>query len=133
MHQSHLRCLLALGSAMLDKRVHADVFARDTRDRRTYVLFPYQHFSPAMAMIGASLDSTDEVMLALDAAEVGTWRCDIDNDIVELSEYSRRLMRAQTSSLLYPDFLLLLHADDREAVDLALHRGAARTEVHEVN
>ncbi len=73
-----------------------------------------------MAWDGAVEAMSDEDRLnALDAGGVGAWRWDAAASSFHLSPRACALVGAQKSRVPYPEFLALLHQEDRSAFDLS--------------
>ncbi|QAY97277.1 PAS domain-containing sensor histidine kinase [Methylovirgula ligni] len=72
--------------------------------------------------------SSEDRLDALEAGGVGTWRWDAAASTVHLSPRACALVGAQDILVPYPDFLALLHPEDRAAFDLSF-RGIHSPEV----
>ncbi len=63
--------------------------------------------------------SSEDRLNALEAGGVGTWRWDAAASTVHLSARACALVGAQEALVSYPEFLALLHPEDRAAFDLS--------------
>ncbi len=75
-----------------------------------------------MAADNLSAISGQDYLQALEAGGVGVWRWDAATDSLYLSARARALIDAPTDAIAYPNFLGLLHPDDRGAFDRAFRR-----------
>ena len=75
-----------------------------------------------MAAQAAGALSDQDSVKALEAGGVGLWRWDVAAGRFRLSARARALLEAPADDIAYPDFLALLHADDRKAFDLSFGR-----------
>jgi two-component system sensor kinase FixL len=74
--------------------------------------------------MAVSLDDSNEVRLAVEAAGIGTWGWDLDRDVITFSATCARLLGARSHGpMTYPEFVSLLHPDDHARVRSAF--GAA--------
>ncbi|MEA2740517.1 MAG: two-component system, LuxR family, sensor kinase FixL [Acetobacteraceae bacterium] len=77
---------------------------------------------PQEALPGAA----DGDRRALEAADIGVWRWDLDTGIVRLSQRAGALFGYSGQlSMDYPDFIGLIHRDDRAAADTTLRNSAS--------
>jgi two-component system sensor kinase FixL len=76
----------------------------------------------------ALLNATDTFRGALEAADIGLWRWNLDTGSVLLSRHAVALLGSPriTRPIDYADFIALLHPDDRAAADRLLHASAAQ-------
>ncbi|MEW6438462.1 MAG: PAS domain S-box protein [Pseudomonadota bacterium] len=69
--------------------------------------------------------SEQDSLTAVEAGGVGLWRWDAAAGRFRLSARARALLAAPADEIVYPDFLALLHADDRKAFDLSFRQAGA--------
>lgn len=78
----------------------------------------------------ATLDG--ECLLAIEAAGIGTWRWDLESNVVFLSPFSRDFIGESRASVEYPAFLARLHPGDRDLVDRSLRQSVLAAERHDL-
>lgn len=96
---------------------------RDHENQPRYIISVLEDISERIQAEHALRDSQQRLALALRAAQLGVWECDLKADGVVLSPRYREAYHRDPTS--YADWLVLVHPDDREQV-MAVASGSIR-------